>query len=94
MKDTAIGELSLCIRKVAGGGRHFPNDIVAAAIERETGRRSVGEQFERVLSAREREVALLVAEGIAEQGSGAATESVRGHGADPRAQYLPEDGYR
>ena len=64
MKDTAIGELAFCIRKVAEGGRHFPNDLVAAAIERETGRRSAGEQFERVLSAREREIALLVAEGL------------------------------
>ena len=58
------GELPFCIRKVAGGERHFPNDIVTAAIERETGRRLVGEQFERVLSAREREIALLVAEGL------------------------------
>ena len=64
MKDAAISELPFCIRKVAGGERHFPNDIVTAAIERETGRRLVGEQFERVLSAREREIALLVAEGL------------------------------
>ncbi len=64
MKDTAIGELPLCIRKVAEGGRHFPGDIVSAAIERETGRRLVGEHFERVLSTREREVVLLVAEGL------------------------------
>jgi two-component system nitrate/nitrite response regulator NarL len=64
MKDTGVGELSLCIRKVAGGGRHFPNDIVAAAIERETGRRTTGEQFQRALSARERVIALQVAEGL------------------------------
>lgn len=64
LKDMAIGELRSCIRKVAAGGFYLPNDIVAAAIERETGRRSIGEQFERVLSAREREVVLLVAEGL------------------------------
>lgn len=64
VKDAAISEVARCIRTVAGGGRDFPNDIVAAAIERETGRRSVGEQFERLLSAREREVVLLVAEGL------------------------------
>jgi two-component system nitrate/nitrite response regulator NarL len=64
MKDTAIGELSLCIRKVAGGGHHFPSDVVAAAIERETGRRTAGEQFDRALSKREREIALLVADGL------------------------------
>jgi two-component system nitrate/nitrite response regulator NarL len=64
MKDTAIGELADCIRQVAKGGRLFPNDIVDAAIERETGRRLAGAQFERVLSTREREVTLLVAEGL------------------------------
>jgi len=64
MKDSAIGELTRCIRVVAEGGRHFPRDLVTAAVERETGRRAVGERFERVLSAREREVLLLVAEGL------------------------------
>jgi len=65
LKDAPLGELPSCIRKVAAGGRHFPSELVEAAIERETGRRLVREQFERVLSAREREVALLVAEGLA-----------------------------
>jgi two-component system nitrate/nitrite response regulator NarL len=64
MKDSAIGELARCIRVVAEGGHHFPRDLVTAAVERETGRRAEGEHFERVLSAREREVLLLVAEGL------------------------------
>jgi two-component system nitrate/nitrite response regulator NarL len=64
LKDAAISELAECIRKVAKGERHFPNELVAAAIERETGRRSVGERFERVLSPREREVMFLVSEGL------------------------------
>jgi two-component system, NarL family, nitrate/nitrite response regulator NarL len=64
LKDAAISELASCIRIVAGGGLHLPTDLVTAAIERETGRRSVGEHFERVLSAREREVVMLVAEGL------------------------------
>jgi len=64
MKDTAIKDLARCIRLVAEGERHFPNDLVAAAVERETGRRLAGEMFGRVLSPREREVALLVAEGL------------------------------
>ena len=93
LKDTAIGEVALCIRKVAGGGRHFPNDIVAAAIERETGRRSVGEQFERVLSAASARSCYWWRR-AAEQGSGAASEPVRGHGANPCAQHLSEDRHR
>jgi two-component system nitrate/nitrite response regulator NarL len=64
MKDMSINELPRCIRTVVDGGRHFPNELVAAAIERETGRRTASEQFERALSPREREVALLVAEGL------------------------------
>jgi two-component system nitrate/nitrite response regulator NarL len=63
-KDAAISELAQCIRHVASGGRQFASDLVTAAIDRETGRRSVGEQFEQVLSVREREVVLLVAEGL------------------------------
>jgi two-component system nitrate/nitrite response regulator NarL len=65
VKDTAISDLAPCIRRVVAGQRHFPRDLVTAAVERETGRRSVGMNFERVLSPREREVLLLVAEGFA-----------------------------
>ena len=64
MKDAAISELPRCINIVAKGGRHFPKELVEAAIDRETGRRTVSEHFERVLSTREREVMLLVAEGL------------------------------
>jgi two-component system nitrate/nitrite response regulator NarL len=65
VKDTAISDLAHCIRRVVSGQRHFPRDLVTAAVERETGRRSVGMSFERVLSPRERQVLLLVAEGLA-----------------------------
>lgn len=65
LKDAPISELAACIRSIAEGGREFPNDIVSAALERETGRRLVHENLERTLSAREREVLLLVAEGLA-----------------------------
>ena len=64
LKDSAISELAQCIRIVANGERQFPRDLVTAAVERETGRRSVGENFERVLSPRERGVLLLLAEGL------------------------------
>ena len=64
VKDTAISDLAHCIRRVVSGQRHFPRDLVTAAVERETDRRSVGMSFERVLSPRERQVLLLVAEGL------------------------------
>jgi two-component system nitrate/nitrite response regulator NarL len=64
MKDAAIGELATCIRAVANGERYLPPEIVTAAVEREIGRRAVAEQFARVLSGREREVLLLIAEGL------------------------------
>jgi DNA-binding NarL/FixJ family response regulator len=64
MKDAAIDDLVRCIRVVAEGGRHIPREFVSAAIKRETGRRVIGDRLERVLSARERQVLLLVAEGM------------------------------
>ena len=64
VKDVAISEVVRCVKSVVEGTRVFPTDLVNAALERETGRRSVGEQLERSLSAREREIALLVAEGL------------------------------
>jgi two-component system nitrate/nitrite response regulator NarL len=64
MKDAAIDELGQCIKKVANGERHFPSDLVAKAVERETGRRSGWERVEKALSPREREIMMLVAEGL------------------------------
>jgi two-component system nitrate/nitrite response regulator NarL len=54
MKDAAISDLARCVKSVVAGARIFPTDLVNAAIERETGRRSAGEQLERALSVRER----------------------------------------
>jgi two-component system, NarL family, nitrate/nitrite response regulator NarL len=65
LKDAAIDDLVRCIRKVAEGRYDLPFNLVAEAVERETGRLAMGEQFVRVLSAREREVLLLVVEGLA-----------------------------
>jgi two-component system nitrate/nitrite response regulator NarL len=64
LKDAAIGKLVSCIRTVANGSYDLPLDLVAEAVEREIGRRSIGEQFVRALSEREREVLLLVIEGL------------------------------
>lgn len=63
LKDTAIDGLLSCIRQVAGGRRSFPADTITAALERETGRRARLEHFVQALSAREREILLLVAGG-------------------------------
>jgi two-component system, NarL family, nitrate/nitrite response regulator NarL len=63
IKDMSIGELAPVIRRVAAGERSFPSDQVDAALERELSRDSVEQRFN-VLSAREREVVLLVAEGL------------------------------
>jgi two-component system, NarL family, nitrate/nitrite response regulator NarL len=64
LKDAAIGKLIGCIRTVAGGSYDLPLDLVAEAVEREIGRRTIGEQFVRALSQREREVLLLVMQGL------------------------------
>ena len=64
LEDLSVDDLAACIRSVAKGERQFPSDIVSAALEREIGRRSVYEGLERTLSTREREVMLLVADGL------------------------------
>jgi two-component system, NarL family, nitrate/nitrite response regulator NarL len=64
LKDTAIEGVVSCIRQVAGGRRSFPPDMITAALERETGRRTRLDQFVQALSAREREILPLVAKGL------------------------------
>ena len=61
-KDAAADDLISCVRTVAEGGKWFPPDLVEAALERETGRRTFRE--EDGLTAREREITLLVADGL------------------------------
>ncbi len=64
LKDTAPETLLECLHKVAAGDRWLPPELVDAALEREAGRRLRGDQIEDLLTAREREVLLLVAEGL------------------------------
>ena len=52
------------MRTVAGGGKWFPPDLIETALGRETGRRGFREEIDRILTTREREIALLVAEGL------------------------------
>ena len=63
LKDAPLTELAQTIRRVAGGERCFPSALVEAALQREVGRDNSGERL-KALSPREREVMLLVAEGL------------------------------
>jgi len=63
-KDAAPDDLVDCIRKVALGGTWFPPDLIDAALERETGRQLHSERIRQILTTREREIMLLVAEGL------------------------------
>jgi two-component system, NarL family, nitrate/nitrite response regulator NarL len=66
-KDAVPDDLVDCVREVAKGKLWFPNDPVGAAREHETGRQadskcSIGE-----LTPRERQITLLVSEGLADK---------------------------
>jgi two-component system nitrate/nitrite response regulator NarL len=63
-KDMAADDLVSCVSIVADGGKWFPADLVETALERETGRRVFREEADQILTTREREIALLVAEGL------------------------------
>jgi len=68
LKDAAADDLVRCVQAVAEGRKWFPADLVDAAIERETGRRVRSEQIGQTLTPREREIMLLVAEGLSNKG--------------------------
>jgi DNA-binding NarL/FixJ family response regulator len=63
-KDTAADDLVSCVHTVADGGKWFPPDLIETALQGETGRRGFREETDRILTTREREIALLVAEGL------------------------------
>jgi DNA-binding NarL/FixJ family response regulator len=64
LKETALDELVQCIRVVAGGREWLPPRLIDAAFERETARQSVSTHLAQSLTCREREIVLLVAEGL------------------------------
>jgi two-component system, NarL family, nitrate/nitrite response regulator NarL len=64
LKDAALTELISCLRAVAEGGDWFPRELVDAAFERETGRRSMGLRLANSITNREREIIVMVAEGL------------------------------
>jgi DNA-binding NarL/FixJ family response regulator len=65
LKDTVPDDLVRCVRTVAEGSKWFPADLVDAALQRATGRRFRSGEIVQTLTAREREIMCLVAEGLA-----------------------------
>src|SRR3954471_24931595 len=64
LKESAPGTLIACLKAVAAGQRWLPEELVAPAIRRAAERRATDVRPERVLTAREYEIARLVAEGL------------------------------
>ena len=63
-KDAAPDNLVDCVREVANGKLCFPNDLIDAALKRESGRQADGECSIGALTPREAQVSLLVSEGL------------------------------
>jgi two-component system nitrate/nitrite response regulator NarL len=63
-KDAAPDNLVDCVREVAKGKLWFPNGLVDAALERESGRQADGKCLIGSLTAREGQIALLVSDGL------------------------------
>jgi DNA-binding NarL/FixJ family response regulator len=74
LKEAALTELVRCIRVIAEGRQWLPSALVDAALENETRRRSTS----RLLTIREREISLLVAEGLSNKEVGRRLELSEG----------------
>ena len=64
LKESAPGTLIACLKAVAAGQRWLPEELVAPAIRRAAERRATDVRPERVLTAREYEIARLIAQGL------------------------------
>ena len=64
LKEHALDTLIECLEAVASGQRWFAEELVAPAVRRATERRESDDPLARVLTAREYEIAGLVAEGL------------------------------
>jgi DNA-binding NarL/FixJ family response regulator len=63
-KDATPDSIVDCVRDVFHGKNWFPAALLNAAPERETGRRPQGKPLIRALTARQRQIALLVCDGL------------------------------
>jgi DNA-binding NarL/FixJ family response regulator len=66
LKDVAVDNIVKCVRDVAAGQKSIPTNIVEAALGREEGRRDLIES----LTLRERQIMLLMSEGLSNKGIG------------------------
>jgi len=66
-KDAAPDDLVDCVREVAKGKLWFPNDAVGTLREHETGSREDSKRSIGALTTRERQIALLVSEGLTDK---------------------------
>jgi DNA-binding NarL/FixJ family response regulator len=64
LKEMALDELIQCVRVVAEGREWLPPSLIDAAFEREAARQSVSTHLAQSLTCRERQIVLLVAEGL------------------------------
>jgi two-component system nitrate/nitrite response regulator NarL len=64
LKNSALKDLVRCIRAVASGGDWLPSDLIGAASEPGNGRCLMSLMHVQSLTTREREVILLIAEGL------------------------------
>jgi len=64
LKDAAADSLVNCLQNVAKGERWLPPELVSPALSREAERRNESERLDNVLTAREREISILVADGL------------------------------
>ena len=63
-KEMVLDEFVRCIRVVAAGREWLPQSLIDAALERETTRQSGSRHLARSLTRRERQIILLIAEGL------------------------------
>jgi DNA-binding NarL/FixJ family response regulator len=64
LKESALGTLITCLRAVASGQRWLPEELVAPAVRRAAEQRARDVRLERVLTAREYQIARLIAQGL------------------------------
>ena len=78
LKEAALTDLVDCIRTVAEGRQWLPMALVNAALERETKRRLTSQRVTQLLTVRERQVVLLIADGLANKEIGRRLELSEG----------------